>query len=250
MKRPATDSAARPSGTTGAVRMYQDIVVGSRSWLRLLQHELIASWGGALPGAVGLAFRQLTWRSLFHATGRGITWGRSLTLRHAIKMCIGNHVTIDDGCQLDAQGCEPGAFTVGDGALISRGCIVSGKYGSISIGPGANIGAGCVLYASEFLEIGADSMLAALCFIGGGNYATHGPVDTPMALQPIPGRGVVIEADCWLGAGAAVIDGVRIGRGSVVAAGAVVISDVPPYSIVAGVPARVVGQRQPAAATG
>jgi len=53
----------------------------------------------------------------------------------------------------------------------------------------------------------------------------------------------VIESDVWLGYGVIVLTGVTVGRGSVVAAGSVVSRDIPPYSIAAGVPARVIGQR-------
>ena len=53
----------------------------------------------------------------------------------------------------------------------------------------------------------------------------------------------VLEDDCWLGFGVTVIAGVRIGRGAIVAAGAVVTKDVDPYTIVGGVPARPIGQR-------
>ncbi len=54
---------------------------------------------------------------------------------------------------------------------------------------------------------------------------------------------VVVESDVWLGYGVIVLTGVNIGRGSVIAAGSVVTRDIPPYSIAAGVPARVIGQR-------
>jgi acetyltransferase-like isoleucine patch superfamily enzyme len=227
-----------------AVAAYQDLVVGSRSWLRLLHHELVVSWGALLPGAAGLAFRQLTWRGrLFGRSGRGMVWGRNVTLWHPRKMCIGDRVAVDEGSQLDARGCAPGEFRIGEGALISRGCIVSGKDGPLTIGPRANIGAGCVMYASTRLEIGADTMLAAQCYIGGGRYLVLGRTDIPIAEQPEPRLGVVIEDDCWLGAGVIVVDGVRIGRGSVVGAGAVVTRDVEPHSVVTGVPARRVATR-------
>jgi acetyltransferase-like isoleucine patch superfamily enzyme len=62
----------------------------------------------------------------------------------------------------------------------------------------------------------------------------------PFVDQGITAEGIVIEDDVWLGAGAIVTDGVRIGRGAVVAAGAVVAEDVPPHTVVAGVPAKAV----------
>ena len=55
----------------------------------------------------------------------------------------------------------------------------------------------------------------------------------------------MVEDDCWIGAGAMILDGVRIGRGCVIAAGAVVTRDMPAYSVVAGVPARVIKSRRP-----
>jgi len=230
---------AREGGSAAA---YRDLV-GAGSWLGLLRHELVVSWGALLPGAAGVAFRRLTWGGLFGHCGSNAVWGRNITLWHPGKMWIGAGVAVDEGCQLDARGCGPGEFRLGEGALISRGCIVSGKDGPLSIGPRANIGAGCVMYASTRLEIGADTMLAAQCFVGGGRYRVHGRTDVPMAEQPEPRLGVVIEEDCWLGAGVVVVDGVRIGRGSVVGAGAVVTQDVEPLSVVSGVPARRVGRR-------
>ena len=230
-------------GRGSAIRAYQDLVVGSRSWWRLLQHELVAGWGALLPGAAGLAFRRAFWPWLLRSTGRGVAWGRNITLRHASKMAIGEGVIIDDACQLDAQGCEPGEFRIEDGVLISRGSIVSGKDGPITIGPRVNIGAGCVIYASTRLEIGADTMIAALCYLGGGRYATASSLDEPLAEHKEPRAGVEIGPGCWIGAGAVIIDGVHLGRGSVVGAGAVVTRSFQAGSVVAGVPARVIGMR-------
>ena len=54
----------------------------------------------------------------------------------------------------------------------------------------------------------------------------------------------MIEDDCWIGSGVRILDGVTIGHGSIVGAGAVVTKSIPPYSIAVGVPAKVVSQRK------
>ena len=242
---------AASGGASSALRVYRELVVGARGWLALLHHEVVVCWGACLPGALGLALRRLLWRgSMFHRCGRGVIWGRNITLWHTAKMSIGNGVAVDEGVQLDARGCAPGEFRVGEGALIGRDSVISGKDGALTIGARANIGAGCILYASTNLEIGADTMLAAQCYVGGGRYTSRGRIDLPIAEQPEPRGGVRIGDDCWLGAGAKVIDGVTIGRGSIVAAGAVVVRDVEPYSVVAGVPARRIATRGTAAPDG
>jgi acetyltransferase-like isoleucine patch superfamily enzyme len=62
----------------------------------------------------------------------------------------------------------------------------------------------------------------------------------PFIEQGITASGIVVEDDVWIGSGAVITDGVTIGAGSVIAAGAVVVRDVSPHTVVAGVPARVV----------
>jgi acetyltransferase-like isoleucine patch superfamily enzyme len=62
--------------------------------------------------------------------------------------------------------------------------------------------------------------------------------------QGIREEGITIGDDVWIGAGAVITDGVHVGGGAVIASGAVVAKDVPPYSIVGGVPAKVIGERK------
>jgi acetyltransferase-like isoleucine patch superfamily enzyme len=67
----------------------------------------------------------------------------------------------------------------------------------------------------------------------------------PFIDQGITAEGIVIEDDVWIGSGAVITDGVHIGKGAVVAAGAVVTRDVPPHTVVGGVPARILREIQP-----
>ena len=68
-------------------------------------------------------------------------------------------------------------------------------------------------------------------------------MNQPIRLQGVSRQGIHIGPNCWVGAKVTVLDGVTIGEGSVVAAGAVVTKDIPPYSIAAGVPAKVIKRR-------
>lgn len=128
----------------------------------------------------------------------------------------------------------------GESINIERGAwFGSGK--GISIGDRSGIGLDCLVLGT--VTIGNDVMMGPRCLVVS---ETHETADTahPMNTQGMGvDRPVVIEDDVWLSGHVVVLPGVRIGRGSIVAAGAVVADDVPPYSVVAGVPARVVRTR-------
>jgi acetyltransferase-like isoleucine patch superfamily enzyme len=90
--------------------------------------------------------------------------------------------------------------------------------------------------------MGSDITIGSHTVIISGN-PDYKRLDIPMMKQQGSARGINIEDDVWIGVGVRVIDGVRIGRGSVIGAGAVVTKDIPPYGIATGVPAEVVKMR-------
>ena len=93
------------------------------------------------------------------------------------------------------------------------------------------------------LSIGRDVLIAAHCSFISAQHV-FGDLSQPIRAQGLTTRGdIVIEDDVWLGMGVRVMDGVRIGRGSVVGANSVVTRDVPPYSVAVGAPARVIRKR-------
>lgn len=123
-------------------------------------------------------------------------------------------------------------------AYIATGLSLSDD---IKIGPYAYVGPGAMICPG--VQIGAYSMLGPRVTIVGRDHRFDIPgVPTIFSGRPEPMR-TVIEADVWIGACATLIAGIRIGSGSVVAAGSVVTRDVPPFSIAAGVPARVMRKR-------
>lgn len=121
---------------------------------------------------------------------------------------------------------EPGAIIreqveIGDNAVVMMGAVVN--IGAV-IGAGTMIDMGAVL--------GGRAIVGKNCHIGAGTVLAG-------VVEPASAVPVVVEDDVMIGANAVVLEGCRIGRGAVVAAGAVVVSDVEPDTVVAGVPARV-----------
>lgn len=124
---------------------------------------------------------------------------------------------------------EPGAFIrdqveIGDNAVVMMGAVIN---------IGAVIGEGTMIDMNAVL--GGRATVGKNCHIGAG--AVLAGVIEPPSAKP-----VVIEDDVLVGANAVVLEGVQVGKGAVVAAGAIVTEDVPPYTVVAGTPARVIKQ--------
>ncbi|MBK7643651.1 MAG: acyltransferase [Planctomycetes bacterium] len=163
------------------------------------------------------------------------------------RIVAGRNVKIEEGVEL--QGLARRGIVLGDGVTLGRLCAIrpSSYYGvdlgeGLCIGAGSAIGAGSWIGASGFVEIGRDVLLGPQVVIIPENHVFE---DTSRTIkeQGVQRAGVTIEDDCWIGTRATILSGVRIGRGSIVAAGAVVRHDVPPGAIVGGVPARVLRMR-------
>ena len=169
-------------------------------------------------------------------------FGQHVVLRHPHKIHIGDHVVIDDNCLIDAKGDTNAGITIGPGTFIGRNTILSCKNGDIVLGEGANIGFNCEIFSAARVELGARALLAAYCYIIGGDHDWK-DAGRPVLEQGRRATGVTVGAGAWLGAGAKVLDGITIGADAIVGAGAVVTADVPASAIVVGVPARVVGSR-------
>jgi acetyltransferase-like isoleucine patch superfamily enzyme len=160
------------------------------------------------------------------------------------NISIGLGAFIDDFVTIYSHK-DGGIISVGRGTRIYRGTVIEvGAGGSIRLGDDSHIQSSCDLKGFlRDLSIGSKANIGPHCRFSSYNHRFDDP-GKPIASQGLVSRGdTVVEDDVWLGAGVTVLDGVRIGRGAVVGAGAVVTKDIPPYSVAVGIPARVMGWR-------
>jgi acetyltransferase-like isoleucine patch superfamily enzyme len=156
---------------------------------------------------------------------------------------LGKHIYVDDGVLIYQDG-DGGPVQLADGVQLYRDTILqTGQGGSIRIGAHTHIQPRCQLSAYKSpISIGGSVEIAPNCAFYSYN---HGIASgKPIQSQPLETKGgIFIEDDVWLSVGVIVLDGVRIGKGAVVGAGAVVTHDLPANSISTGTPARVIKMR-------
>jgi len=225
------------------VSKYMDLFVGKRNILSLLKYELIINLFQNMPGAVGIFLRNFFYPLLFKKVGKGVSFGKSITIRHPCKISIEDNVVIDDNCMLDAKGLDNQGIIIKEGAYIGRNSILSCKNGTIIISKNVNIGFNCDIFSASKVKIGENTLIAAYSYIIGGGH-NYERTDIPIAEQEKHSHGIEVGKNCWIGAGVNVLDNTTIGNETIIGAGAVVTKDMPPYSIAAGIPAQVIKSRK------
>jgi acetyltransferase-like isoleucine patch superfamily enzyme len=170
---------------------------------------------------------------------------------HHADLQLGAHVFIGDHVIIHQSTIDSGPVKLADRVYLHRDIIIEvGSGGSLTIGANTTIQPRCQFSAYEApIRIGRDVQIAPYCAFypydhgfAPGEFIRKQPLQTK--------GGIVIEDDAWLGVGVIVLDGVRIGKGAVIGAGAVVALDIPDGAIAVGVPARVVKMRHDLVSTG
>lgn len=129
-------------------------------------------------------------------------------------------------------------FQIGSGCLIRPGMTIHSHKHKVYIGAHTAINKNCYFDAPEPIHVGQYCDIGPNVTIVNG---THELRSDFKGMRPMaPSKPIVIEDFVWIGASVTIIDSVRIGRGSIVAAGAVVTKDVPPNCIVGGIPAKII----------
>jgi len=237
------------AGTAAQLRLYLSRQADSVPRYALEQAlQLLAGW---IPTLLGIGVRGALYRLMLRMDG----WAaieRGVRLRFANHIRLGHGSYVDEGVYIHAC---PGGVEIGDATLVMHGAVLHVynfrdlPHAGIRIGRDGLISEYTVIRGQGGVVIGDRVYTSPHTQIVAVNHVFDDP-DRPFIDQGITAEGIVIEDDVWLGAAAVVTDGVHIGCGAVVAAGAVVTADVPPHTLVAGVPARVVraigpGERHP-----
>ncbi len=192
------------------------------------------------------AIRGTLMRPRLGSSGGILFLGRRSILKHKKKIFIGQSVIIEDYVTIDALSKNGVVFgnnvTIAKYSTIQCTGVIQELGEGLNIGDNSAVGAHSFLGAQGGIQIGKNVIMGPMVSMHAENHVFEN-AELPIRLQPSSRKGIEIEDDCWIGAKATIVDGVRIGMGSIVAAGAVVTKDVPPYNVVAGVPARTIRVR-------
>jgi acetyltransferase-like isoleucine patch superfamily enzyme len=191
--------------------------------------------------------RGLMYRLCIGSVKGSLFIGKNVAIRYPKNLHLGNQVIIEDGAEINclaSNGMHLGdRVSIGKYAIVRPSNIYGGPIGEgLVMGNNSNIGPYNYIGCSGKITIGDNVMLAPRVSIYAENHVFDNPNITIKA-QGVSKMDVMIEDDCWIAANAVILAGVTIGKGSVVAAGSVVNEDVPAFSVVAGVPARVIKSR-------
>ena len=185
---------------------------------------------------------------LFFGKSAGLVLvGSNVSVRYAHQLMAGKDLIIEDNAEINClseQNIVLGnRVTIGKHAIIRPSNIYGGAIGAgLKVGDHSNIGPYSYIGCSGKITIGNNVMISPRVSIYAENHVFD-DANIPMKEQGVTQSAVTIEDDCWIAANSIILAGVTIGKGSVIAAGSVVTKSVPPYCVVAGVPAKVIKQR-------
>ena len=158
------------------------------------------------------------------------------------KLSVGKNFVVERGAEINCistKGIQFGdKVTIGSYAIIRPSNVYGGPVGvGLKIGNHSNIGPYSYIGCSGYIEIGNNVMMAPRVSLFAENHNFES-TNSPMKDQGVTTAPIIIEDDCWIAANSIILAGVRIGKGSVIAAGSVVTKDVKPYSVMVGNPAK------------
>lgn len=220
-----------------SIRLYLDRQASSI--FRYFLEQALLFLFGWIPTIIGIGLRGLFYRLIIRMDGLAAIES-GVRLRFADHIKLGRGVYLDEGVYLHAC---PQGIEIGSGTIVMHGAVLhvynfrEMPHSGIKIGRDSLIGEYSIIRGQGGVQIGDRVYTSPFTQLIAVNHVFDDP-DRPFTEQGITAEGIIIDDDVWLGAGAIITDGVKVGKGAVVAAGAVVTKDVPPHTVVGGVPAK------------
>lgn len=182
------------------------------------------------------AFRGL-WNRLFIKKVNGLFLvGKHVQISHGNHIICGKNVKFEDYAEIHGL-CEEGLF-FGDNVTIGRGVMIrpSSYYGKdlgkgLVIGNNSSIGPHGYVGCSGKIVIGNNVMFGPKCSLFAENH-NFSDTESTIKSQGVMQKGITIEDDCWIGSNVVILDGITVGKGSVIGAGTLVTKDIPAGSVV------------------
>lgn len=242
----------------------QELQLPSQPTSRKREYLLLLLFGW-IPSPSGKRLRNLIYKAICPRIGHSVWIEPGVKLVGARAIALANHTQIDSGTVINTTGegnqiyLDEGVhlgnhvrlLSGGDrsiihlksGVSLDRGVDVKAHdNGYLEVGERTYLGPYVCMTGPGLIKIGKDCMIASHSSLYANNHIFSDPTRRIID-QGCVNKGIVIEDDCWLGSGVRVLDGVTIGRGCVIGAGAVVTKDIPPNSVAVGVPAKVISKR-------
>jgi acetyltransferase-like isoleucine patch superfamily enzyme len=220
------------------IRLY--ISRQASSFIRYCYEQLFIMLLGWIPTIIGIAIRSVLYKLILKMDGFA-------AIESNVRLRFADHIKLGHGSYLDQNtylhAC-PNGIEIGERSIVMHGAVLHvynfrGMPNSgIKIGRDSLVGEYSIIRGQGGVQIGDRVYTSPFTQIISVNHVFDDP-NRPFVEQGITAEGIVIEDDVWLGAGSVITDGVRVGKGAVVAAGAVVTQDVPPHTVVGGVPAKI-----------
>lgn len=176
-----------------------------------------------------------------------IQLGNNVNIVGRRKMILGGNLSIENYCHIDAtskSGIEFGEnVSIGKNTTIECSGTLTNLGKGLIVGNNVGLGMNCFYGCAGGISIGDDTIFGNFVSLHSENH-NYKNIEMPIRLQGVNRIGIKIGKDCWIGAKVTILDGVNIGSGCIVAAGAVVTKgDYPDFSIIGGVPAKIISTR-------
>ena len=162
--------------------------------------------------------------------------GKGVHITHAKHIKCGKRVKFEDFSEIHGL-CSQGLVfgddvTIGRNVMIRPSSYYGGDYGEgLSIGNNSSIGPDTYVGCSGKIEIGNNVMFGPKCSLFAENHVFD-KLNETIKSQGVKRKGITIEDNCWIGSNVIILDGVRIGGGSIIGAGTLINKDIPPNSVV------------------